>query len=359
MIVTQFFLSLLIPGESESDRVYEYRRDICHNPRYKVCDRYGQGQSQVSIFSQLACHRQRIQRNFLNKTPGVCSLNVPKFTRCQIKTGYNSRPVVEARGHYSRPGVYSTVLWFLLRLCSRPASIRGRRFLKEKYVRYLRYCGARNNFRTVCIKNCCWEYLLKFLYMYIPIYSPSISRSFDALSGLDQLKVVDVSQAQAWQRTGRAGREAAGTCYRLFTETEFNKFPVNTVPEIQRWLWISCSLLGRFSHYFHFRFSYIFNFCSIFPSPSCSKLPSSFKSGTSLDDICRLHEKLSYWDWSINSENDEIEYACMFFRCNMASVVLQLLAMGIKNVLTFDFLDKPSTEVSWSVVTVSGQLWDR
>ena len=36
-------------------------------------------------------------------------------------------------------------------------------------------------------------------------------------AGLDLLKVIKVSKAQANQRTGRAGRESEGTCYRLIT----------------------------------------------------------------------------------------------------------------------------------------------
>ena len=36
-------------------------------------------------------------------------------------------------------------------------------------------------------------------------------------AGLDLLKTVRVSKAQAKQRTGRAGRESEGTCYRLVT----------------------------------------------------------------------------------------------------------------------------------------------
>jgi len=48
------------------------------------------------------------------------------------------------------------------------------------------------------------------------------------------MKVVHLSQAQAQQRCGRAGREAAGTCYRLYTERQFSAFRKNTVPEIQR-----------------------------------------------------------------------------------------------------------------------------
>ena len=32
-------------------------------------------------------------------------------------------------------------------------------------------------------------------------------------------------------------------------------------------------------------------------------------------------------------------------RCNLASVALQLIAMGISDVLSFDFMDKPSPDV--------------
>merc|ERR1719427_1678260 len=52
--------------------------------------------------------------------------------------------------------------------------------------------------------------------------------------GLDLLKVVKVSKAQARQRTGRAGREREGTCYRLLTASQFDALEESTVPEIQR-----------------------------------------------------------------------------------------------------------------------------
>jgi len=53
-------------------------------------------------------------------------------------------------------------------------------------------------------------------------------------AGLDLMKVVKVSKAQAKQRTGRAGRESEGTCYRLLTAQEFEKLEEATTPEIQR-----------------------------------------------------------------------------------------------------------------------------
>lgn len=49
------------------------------------------------------------------------------------------------------------------------------------------------------------------------------------------LRVVSISKAQACQRTGRAGREGPGLCYRLYKEQVHDeKFLDTTVPEILR-----------------------------------------------------------------------------------------------------------------------------
>ena len=50
----------------------------------------------------------------------------------------------------------------------------------------------------------------------------------------DLLKVVKVSKAQSLQRSGRAGRESEGNCYRMLTRDEFDRLPDETVPEIKR-----------------------------------------------------------------------------------------------------------------------------
>jgi ATP-dependent RNA helicase DHX8/PRP22 len=63
------------------------------------------------------------------------------------------------------------------------------------------------------------------------------AKSFNPQTGLESLKVVPVSKAQALQRTGRAGRMAAGKCFRLFTEQSFEGLADATIPEIRR-----CSL---------------------------------------------------------------------------------------------------------------------
>ena len=85
--------------------------------------------------------------------------------------------------------------------------------------------------------------------------------AFHPKTGLDMLQVQPVSKAQARQRTGRAGRETSGVCYRLYTEEQFDELKEMTTPEIQR--------------------------------------------------------------------------------CNLASVIIQLMALGISDVLHFDFLDRP------------------
>ncbi|XP_031124650.1 pre-mRNA-splicing factor ATP-dependent RNA helicase DEAH10-like [Ipomoea triloba] len=87
------------------------------------------------------------------------------------------------------------------------------------------------------------------------------ARTYDADMGIDSLIVVKTSKAQALQRSGRAGREGPGKCYRLYPESEFEKLDDSTIPEIKR--------------------------------------------------------------------------------CNLSNVVLQLKALGIDNIVDFDFIEKP------------------
>jgi ATP-dependent helicase HrpA len=51
---------------------------------------------------------------------------------------------------------------------------------------------------------------------------------------LDRLHVEPVSQASAEQRKGRCGRIAPGTCYRLYSQADFESRPRYTDPEIRR-----------------------------------------------------------------------------------------------------------------------------
>ena len=89
-------------------------------------------------------------------------------------------------------------------------------------------------------------------------------RGFNPKTGIETLNVSPISRASANQRAGRAGREAPGFCYRLYTEASFNTLDSETIPEIKR--------------------------------------------------------------------------------CNLASVILLLKSSGIEDIVSFDFMDKPSRQ---------------
>ncbi|KAF5380687.1 hypothetical protein D9757_007043 [Collybiopsis confluens] len=55
--------------------------------------------------------------------------------------------------------------------------------------------------------------------------------------GFDTLLTKDITQSSAIQRAGRAGREGAGHCFRLYTEESFKMMTLSAEPEIMR-----CSL---------------------------------------------------------------------------------------------------------------------
>lgn len=59
-------------------------------------------------------------------------------------------------------------------------------------------------------------------------------KNYEASTGLETLKVTKISQAQAWQRSGRAGRESEGFCYRTYTKNELELLEKMTKPEILR-----------------------------------------------------------------------------------------------------------------------------
>lgn len=91
------------------------------------------------------------------------------------------------------------------------------------------------------------------------------ARTYCAHTGMESLIIVPTSKAQALQRSGRAGREGPGKCFRLYPESEFEKLSDSTDPEIRR--------------------------------------------------------------------------------CNLSNVILQLKALGVDDIIGFDFMEKPSSEV--------------
>ncbi|KAK0554508.1 Pre-mRNA-splicing factor ATP-dependent RNA helicase PRP16 [Tilletia horrida] len=70
-------------------------------------------------------------------------------------------------------------------------------------------------------------YVVDSGYSKLKVYNPRV--------GMDSLQITPISQANANQRSGRAGRTGAGIAYRLYTEVAFrNELFANTIPEIQR-----------------------------------------------------------------------------------------------------------------------------
>ena len=71
----------------------------------------------------------------------------------------------------------------------------------------------------------------------IYVIDPGFSKqnSYNARTGMESLIVTPVSKASANQRAGRAGRVAAGKCFRLYTALAYqHELEDNPVPEIQR-----------------------------------------------------------------------------------------------------------------------------
>jgi len=61
------------------------------------------------------------------------------------------------------------------------------------------------------------------------------TKMYNAKTGMDSLLITPISQANARQRAGRAGRTGPGKCYRLYTEGAYrNEMLFTSVPEIQR-----------------------------------------------------------------------------------------------------------------------------
>merc|ERR1712112_461151 len=71
----------------------------------------------------------------------------------------------------------------------------------------------------------------------IYVIDPGFSKqnSYNARTGMESLIVTPVSKASANQRAGRAGRVAAGKCFRLYTAWAYqHELEDNAIPEIQR-----------------------------------------------------------------------------------------------------------------------------
>ena len=71
--------------------------------------------------------------------------------------------------------------------------------------------------------------------MYVVDAGFSKLKVYNPRMGMDTLQITPISQANALQRAGRAGRTGPGKCFHLYTERAFrDEFYIATIPEIQR-----------------------------------------------------------------------------------------------------------------------------
>ncbi len=91
----------------------------------------------------------------------------------------------------------------------------------------LRKCVVATNIAETSLTLDGIMYVVDAGYCKMKVFNPRI--------GMDALQIFPISQANANQRSGRAGRTGPGTCYRLYTERQFREELLSTtVPEIQR-----------------------------------------------------------------------------------------------------------------------------
>jgi ATP-dependent RNA helicase DHX57 len=58
--------------------------------------------------------------------------------------------------------------------------------------------------------------------------------SYDPENGMSRLSEIWITRAAGRQRRGRAGRTQPGTCYKLYTRRQEDRFPAFPIPEIKR-----------------------------------------------------------------------------------------------------------------------------
>ena len=106
-----------------------------------------------------------------------------------------------------------------------PADLQARIFLPSENGE--RKCIVATNIAETSLTVDGIMYVVDAGYSKLKLYNPKV--------GMDSLQITPISQANASQRSGRAGRTGSGTAYRLYTEAAFHNemFP-STIPEIQR-----------------------------------------------------------------------------------------------------------------------------
>ena len=106
-----------------------------------------------------------------------------------------------------------------------PADLQARIF--EPSANGERKCIVATNIAETSLTVDGIMYVVDAGYSKLKLYNPKV--------GMDSLQITPISQANASQRSGRAGRTGSGTAYRLYTEAAFeNEMFPSTIPEIQR-----------------------------------------------------------------------------------------------------------------------------
>jgi pre-mRNA-splicing factor ATP-dependent RNA helicase DHX38/PRP16 len=106
-----------------------------------------------------------------------------------------------------------------------PADLQAKIF--EKPPEGVRKCVVSTNVAETSLTIDGIRYVIDIGYSKLKVFNPRM--------GMDALNITPISQANANQRSGRAGRTMAGQCFRLFTELQYtSEMLPNAIPEIQR-----------------------------------------------------------------------------------------------------------------------------
>ncbi|KAL2890049.1 Pre-mRNA-splicing factor ATP-dependent RNA helicase prp16 [Ceratocystis lukuohia] len=106
-----------------------------------------------------------------------------------------------------------------------PADLQAKIF--DKAAPGVRKCIVATNIAETSLTVDGIKYVVDSGYSKMKVYNPKM--------GMDTLQITPISQANASQRSGRAGRTGPGKAFRLFTDKAFkDELYMQTIPEIQR-----------------------------------------------------------------------------------------------------------------------------
>lgn len=121
-----------------------------------------------------------------------------------------------------------------------PSDLQAKIF--QKSPEGLRKCVVATNIAETSLTVDGIIFVIDSGYCKLKVYNPRI--------GMDALQIYPISQANANQRSGRAGRTGPGQAFRLYTERQYkDELLALTVPEIQRTNLANTVLLCVRSHW--------------------------------------------------------------------------------------------------------------